>query len=55
MSGDLPPAWREYRIIQITGWTFDEIDAANGQRVDELLAVHGVVLDVRAEAEEANG
>lgn len=39
----MPPAYRDYKIVQLTGWTFEEIDAADAVRLEWLLQVAGAV------------
>lgn len=47
----LPPQWREYRLVMLTGWTLDEVDAADAARCDWLLLIDAEVREHRAEVE----
>ena len=36
---DLSDEWREFRLVRLTGWTLEQIDAAPAARLDWLLTM----------------
>lgn len=54
-----PEELRLYNLVRLTGWTFDEIEAAGAVRCDYLLAIADIDADVaakkRARAAKAAG
>lgn len=46
----IPDEVRTRRIIELTGWTYDEIDAAPARRLDWLLAIANAEREVQAKA-----
>ena len=46
---DLPPEVRDYKLVTLTGRTFDQIDLAEAARCDWLIAIDNTVAEVIAD------
>jgi len=50
---ELPPQWREYQLVKLTGRLPSELDEESAHRLDWLLAIDAAVDEVKAELRKA--
>jgi hypothetical protein len=43
----LPPEWRDYMLVKMTGWTKEQIDAQPAAWLDWMLTIDDVVTEVQ--------